>query len=336
MRRWIAISLVLWAAGKAQAQDIHFSQFFFSPQWLSPAEIGSAPAQYRATANQKTQWRSVSQPYSTFALAADGRPDFLPEGFATGLAVMNDRAGDSRFNTFSFLVGGSYRYALSSDSKHVLSGGLQTGISQVSIDYDALRFDNQFNGVNYDPNLPTGEAFARNTRWHLNLNLGLSYTYTLDEGKTLTAGWAGHNLTQPRRSFFNDLGVNLPVRHTFYATGTWSISEDLDALPAMQYMRQATFSEFVMGTAVRYVLLNERSLYRSVFAGYFGRFGDSGIGMVGMEIDQWRAAISYDINMSNLQVASRNRGGFEFSLQYLFNRKAQNPGFQHKYCPVYI
>lgn len=328
--------MMLAAAFSANAQDIHFSQFFFAPQWLNPAEIGRFDAQYRGNANQKTQWRKVSQPYTTFALAADGRPDFLPENMAVGLAVMNDRAGDSRFNTFSFLVGGSYTYKIKDSDRHLLTGGLQFGLTQVSLNQDALRFDNQFNGVAFDPGLPTGESFARNSRLHANLNLGVAYTFGYAPDKKLVAGWAGHNLTRPDRSFFNDTGIDLPLRHAYYITGDWNIRTDIDLLPAMRYMRQSTFSEFVVGTAVRYVLINERDLYRAVFAGYFGRIGDSGIGLLGMEVDDWRAGISYDINMSDLQVASRNRGGFEFSLQYLFNRPPRNAGFNHRFCPVYI
>lgn len=336
MKARLTIALLWCFAFSAKGQDIHFSQFFFSPQWLSPAETGNFDAQYRGVANQKTQWREVSQPYTTFAVGVDGRPDFLPENVAVGVALMNDRAGDGRFNTFTFLVGGAYHYQLKNDDRHAFTGGLQLGISQVSIDFDALRFDNQFSGVAFNPNLPTGENFARNNRWHSNLNLGLSYHYTHASKQTVTVGWAGHNYTRPDRSFFNDLGVELPLRNAVYAISTWNVHPGIDLLPAMRYMRQATFSEFVVGSAVRYELLNERSLYRAVFAGYFGRLGDSGIGLIGMEIDDWRFGMSYDINVSNLQIASRNRGGFEFSVQYLMNRQARNPGFQHKFCPDFL
>jgi type IX secretion system PorP/SprF family membrane protein len=249
---------------------------------------------------------------------------------------MNDRAGDSRFNTFSILFGGAYTYNLDETEKHQVRGGLQFGLTQISIDYNALNFDNQYNGVVFDPNLPTGERFARNTRWYFNLNLGALYTYRPEVRKEINAGWALHNVSRPDQSFFNDVGVQLPMRNALYATASWRISESFDAMPAFRWMQQSTFSEVILGSAVRYILMNERSLYRTVFAGYFGRFGDSGIAMVGFEVDDWRFAASYDINVSDLEAASRNRGGLEFSLQYLFNRSGRNKGFIHKFCPVYI
>jgi hypothetical protein len=199
-----------------------------------------------------------------------------------------------------------------------------------------LSFNNQFNGEVYDPNLPTGENFARNARWYLNLNIGLLYRFDIDTRKFFSVGFAGHNLSTPDQSFFNDTGVNLPVRTSFYATAEWKVGEDLDALPAFRWMDQSTFSEVILGGAVRYRLIDERTLYRAVFAGYYGRFGDSGIAMIGAEIDAWRIGVNYDINVSDLEVASRNQGGFEFSVQYLFGRNIRNNSFRHKFCPVFL
>jgi type IX secretion system PorP/SprF family membrane protein len=336
MRKLLCIFTGIVISTAGLAQDIHFSQFFFAPQLLNPAETGRFDATYRANANYKSQWREVSQPYSTFAISGDGHFQFLPEKAALGIALMNDRAGDSRFNTFSILAGGAYAYHFDENETHEISGGLQMGVTQITIDYSALNFDNQFNGVVFDPNLPTGERFARNTRWYFNLNLGAVYTYRPEVRKEISAGWAMHNITRPDQSFFNDVGVQLPMRNSIYATASWRISESFDVMPAFRWMQQATFSEVILGSAVRYILMNERSLYRTVFAGYFGRFGDSGIAMVGFEVDDWRFAASYDINVSDLAAASRNRGGLEFSLQYLFNRSGRNKGFIHKFCPVYI
>ncbi len=336
MRALLAIAIFLGLALRPMAQDVHFSQFFFSPQTLNPAEIGNFDAQYRLNANQKTQWREVSKPYSTFAIMGDGRFDFLPKNIAFGLNMLNDRAGDSRFNTFSILAGGSYGYALTDDGVHGLSGGLQLGLTQIKLDYDALNFNNQYNGIVYDPNLPTGESFSRNSRWYFNLNFGAIYTYNKTNRKSITVGLAGHNASAPNQSFTNETGVRLPFRTSLYANAEWTLTEDFDLMPSFRWMDQATFTEIILGSALRYILMNERNLYRTVFAGYYGRFGDSGIAMLGFEYDEWRVAANYDINVSQLTAASRNRGGFEFSVQYLFNRKPNQKSFRHKYCPVFL
>ncbi len=320
----------------AGAQDIHFSQYFFSPQTWSPAEIGNFDAQYRINANQRTQWREVSRPYTTFAVMGDGRLGFAPKEMAFGISLSNDNSGDSRFNTFSFLAGSTYKYQLTEDGKHSLTGGLQTGVSQIKINTDDLTFNNQYNGVAFDPNRSNGENLARMNRWYFNLNFGALYKFQLAPRKTIDLGIAGHNLTQPKQSFYNETGVNLPARLSLYGQSTWMINDRFDALPSIRWMQQSSFSEVVFGSAVRYILMNERSLYRAVFAGYYGRIGDSGIGLVGFEIDAWRFGLSYDINVSQLEVASRNRGGFEFSLQYLFGNPREKLDLPSKYCPVFL
>lgn len=335
MRNLLTIMLV-WFTLSGNGQDVHFSQFFFAPQLLSPAEIGNFDADYRLNANQKTQWREVSRPYSSFALGGDGSFDFLPEKIAVGAEIMNDNAGDSRFNTFSFLIGGSYLYELKADNRHQLRGGVQTGLTQIRLNYDGLEFNNQFNGVVFDPNLSSGENFARNSRWFVNLNLGISYQYAPETRKQATVGFSGHNLNSPDQSFFNDTGIDLPFRSSIYATADWKLTEVIDALPSFRWMDQSTFTEVILGAAARYRLIDERNLYRALFAGYYGRLGDSGIAMIGGEIDAWRMAVSYDINVSDLQRSSRNQGGFEFSLQYLFGRKIENNTFRHKFCPVFL
>jgi hypothetical protein len=107
-------------------------------------------------------------------------------------------------------------------------------------------------------------------------------------------------------------------------------------MPSVRWMSQAAYDEVLLGSALRYTLLRERDLYRAIFVGYYGRIKDSGIAMAGFELDRWRFAMSYDINMSDLDVASRNRGGMEFSLQYIFGRSSFTPPVIHKFCPVYL
>jgi type IX secretion system PorP/SprF family membrane protein len=336
VKRLFAIAFMMVISHQILGQDIHLSQYFFSPQLLSPAEIGNFDARYRLNANYKSQWKQVSRPYSTFAIMGDAHHDSLPKELGLGLTIMNDHTGDSEFNTLSFLLGGSYSYDLTLDGVHSVRGGLQLGFTQIKIDYNALSFNNQYNGVVYDPSLPSGENFARDSRWYFNLNAGLGYTFAPERRKSATFGFAMHNLSAPKQSFYNDTGVKLPLRTSFYINAEWKVFEEIDIIPTIRYMDQATFSETIFGSSVRYILMDERTLYRSVFAGYYGRFSDSGIAMIGFELDDWRFAASYDINVSDLETASRNRGGIELSLQYLMGRTGSRRGFQHKYCPVFL
>lgn len=333
----ILIILGFCISGTVAAQDIHFSQFFFAPQLLSPAETGNFEGRFAFTANHKSQWRSVSRPYQTTALGAEanGLIGRLPN-LALGLQIFSDVAGDSRLTTLTFLTGGAYHFALDAEKKNLIYTGVQIGLSQMSINYSDLYFDQQYNGIVYNPNLPTGEEFARDTRWHTNLHYGLMYKWAKTPRTSVSAGLALHNLTAPNQSFFDALGVDLQPRFSLYANAAIKLAEQFDALPSVRWQNQMTYRETIAGAALRYILLAERTMYRSVFAGYYGRFSDSGIAMAGMEFDAWRVAISYDINLSDLETASRNKGGLELSLRYVLRKAADQPVFMHKFCPLYL
>ena len=50
--------------GQLQAQDPHFSQFYLSPLQLNPALTGVMNEDIRASLLHRSQWRTVSAPFS--------------------------------------------------------------------------------------------------------------------------------------------------------------------------------------------------------------------------------------------------------------------------------
>ena len=105
--KYIVFSLCVLGLLKTNAQDIHFSQFNNSPLNLNPGLIGVFNGDYRFVGNQRTQWSSVTTPYSTFGLSADANGLFgSPIG--AGLSIYNDKAGDSEFGTMQIGLGASY------------------------------------------------------------------------------------------------------------------------------------------------------------------------------------------------------------------------------------
>ena len=56
-----------------QAQDVHFSQYYYNYHNLSPALIGHFDGDHRLTVNYRNQWLSVPVPYMTVSLLYDTR-----------------------------------------------------------------------------------------------------------------------------------------------------------------------------------------------------------------------------------------------------------------------
>ena len=85
------------------SQDIHFSQFNLSPLNLNPAMTGAFQGDYRFAGNHRNQWSSVTVPYTTYAFSAE-KNNCLTPPLSLGFQINQDRAGDSRFNTFQIKI----------------------------------------------------------------------------------------------------------------------------------------------------------------------------------------------------------------------------------------
>lgn len=333
--RLLGLFVLFALALVTQAQDIHFSQFSVAPLVYNPANAGMFDGDVRFIGNQRTQWRSVTLPYSTVGGSVDLNNAFQQDGLGAGLGIYQDRAGDSRLNTLAVSAAGSYRIATSSDSLHRFRIGLQFGFVHRKIDYSDLRYDSQWNGTQYVGSTDPGEQFARDARFYINTSIGLGWEYRINRRKEIQAGLAVHNANAPKQSFFDDPSVALDLRLSISGWGTWQLNEDWDAIGGLLLSRQGTFTEFIPSVGGRYILNDTQGLFRTMFAFAAYRTRDAGFITVGMDYDQWRGAISYDFNTSNLRPASNGRGGLELSLVYIFSRFT--PPVSHRsLCPDYL
>jgi type IX secretion system PorP/SprF family membrane protein len=297
---------------------------------LNPGLIGSFRGDYRIVANQRSQWSSVTTPYSTYGLSFDAKSIFNSP-MSTGLSVYQDKAGDSEFSTLQIALGGVYTMLLG-DSSHGVSIGVQPAFTQRSINYNKLQFDNQYNGSQYDASLGNGENFSNDGRSYFNLHGGIAWNYQIAQRKEVGAGIAMHNIVRPQQSFFSE-DIPLHRRLTINANGLIAVSDKIDALPNLIWQKQHKFQEFIVGGQGKYHLNNGN--YKAVYAGIWYRNSDASYFSVGMDYGNFHVGVSYDLNMSSLKRASNYRGGFEFALIYIFER--YRPDLRrYKACPDYI
>ncbi len=336
----------VWSGLIASAQDIHFSQFYQSPFNLNPALTGQFEGAYRFVANQRTQWRSVTTPYSTFGVGADARDlSFLSvqenkrEAIASalpyraGLSFFHDKAGDSKLATTLLNLAIAREFQWDNTVPQHLSIGAMTGLTSMRIDYSSLTYDNQWNGWAYDPSISSGENYARDSRAYLNVHLGLEYGIEFSHENQLYVGASAFNLTGPKQSFFDDGYVRLQKRWHFYGRYHYGVNDRWKAEPMLLFSTQGVYHEWLIGGLAHWVIQQSAWANRSVYFGLFGRLRDAGFAVVGMQYDAWNVGISYDINTSNLRPASNGRGGFELSLVYIIPPKPK--AFAIKYCPDY-
>ena len=327
-RTWRAMSATITGAFlflSSSAQDIHFSQFFNTPLALGPAMTGGFEGQHRFNAIHRQQWRAVTIPYSTFGLAWDQRDAFRTNGLGVGVLCYNDRAGDSRMNTFHVSAAASWRHMLDALGDHAIIAGMQAGASSRSIDRSGLTFDAQYNGLTYDPQRATGELLDRDAFWHSDLHAGMRYQWRRHDRSDIQVGATLFNLGRPRIGYLGGPGEPLDRRLDLHVLTTFPAGSSLDLLPAARYMHQGTFREFDVGADLRHTLLHRHGLHRALRFGLYLRARDAGYAHAALEYDDWTVGLSYDLNTSRLVPASRNRGGVELSATYILRRRPAIP-----------
>lgn len=318
-----------------RAQDLHFSQFNASYLNLNPALSGDFDGDYRLNGNFRNQWSSISEPFQTFSFSAEAKQliNSLP-ALDIGLLLFNDEAGVGGLQTTTALLTAAHGFKLNQDSSWSLRAGLQFGFLGRSINFDRFTFDQQFRRGGFNGDLDNGENFDRDSHSSFQLNAGISTAYQIEERKTLAFGFSVFNLSQANQSF-NGSNVPLDVRTTFSLSADYYLGEKYDLLPSILHSRQGPFSETVFGSNLRYRMSESGYYKRNLYGGFWYRNQDAIIVSAGMDYDQWQVGISYDINTSDLEVASNNRGGIEIAITYII--KEFKPLIRrYKICPKFL
>jgi type IX secretion system PorP/SprF family membrane protein len=129
----LAILVWLFVSSLTQAQDAHFSQFYYSPLTLNPALAGAMDGTFRVGGVYKNQWSSISSPflYSTPSISGDVK---LFSGgcnnnyLGVGLLLQNDRSEDGALSNLTGMLSLAYHQALGRQGNYHLAVGMQGGI----------------------------------------------------------------------------------------------------------------------------------------------------------------------------------------------------------------
>ncbi len=333
----VVIVLLSSVVCRLSSQDIHFSQFNFSPLNQSPAFTNFFDGDYRFVGNYRNQWPSVPVSYNTVSISAEMNFITLKNNdrVGGGILLFYDKEGDSRFTSLNTDLSFSYIKAIGKDNHHAISLGIQFGLVNRSFDYTQLNFDNQWNGDTYDPNTAINENFAR-TRFNVfDLGTGIAYRYKKTDRTNVLVGFGAMHLNQPKQSFYNDNVTVLGPRFTANTRIQVQLTSRLDIVPELMFQQQQSKQEFDLGGHFKYYLQVKGEHIIALNLGAYGRVVDAGWLMAGVDYDNLQVNLSYDVNFSQLNAASRYNGGFEISVIYIMARvkKVNKPG---AVCPAFL
>ncbi len=301
------------------AQDMHLTMYDASPLFLNPAMTGVVDADFRLHVQYRTQWKSVNfKPYNSM-LASFDMP-FKNSKWSLGIQISNFRAGTGNFNVLQGLVSTSYNTAIDKKQNHGLTFGVQAGITQKSLEYQLLSFNNQYsyyNGGHFDMSAASNENFGAESKITPALNAGVMYYYAKQQAKLNPfIGVSVFNLLQSKESFFNQEN-RMTMRLLVHAGTRINFTETIYLIPKVLFSMQNNFTETTVAAELGYFL---KSSDIHLLVGAVHRINDAMVITGGLKFQNFILKMGYDVNVSRLSSVSSGRGGFEVSLTYL-NRK---------------
>ncbi len=345
--RFLPILLFLLTA-QLSAQDIHFSQFYSAPLLLNPAMTGNVSEHFRLTTTYRNQWASIPAPYSTVAASVDASLLGCQLGMdhvGVGGAIFSDRAGDGRLSNTSGLLSVAYHKGLDPSRRYMLTGGIQAGFVNKSVDFSRLYFENQINdNLEFDPTIPNNEPVENQSFNYFDLRFGGMFTASPNENMNMYVGGSYYHPTKPGESFLQQELIEgdenlLDPRMVFHGGGSVFVNESFSVSPSILYMAQTASSELIFGTAFG-LHFNQGNRYRrgssrdnsGLYLGAWYRWQDAIVFLLGVDYQSFRFGFSYDVNVSGLKEATLNQGAVELSLSYT-GRMAECQKKTPTYCP---
>jgi type IX secretion system PorP/SprF family membrane protein len=316
--------------------DIYFSQFNASLLNLSPGYTGFFNGDYRIGAVYRSQWQSVPVSYSTFGISGEKR--FKPrqmeqDMIGIGLMINNDKAGDSRYGTTQVYASGSYIFLAKPDSSLMISLGGNIGWCRIGFDYSKMTFENQFDGVNYNKTISTGEQFSWTSVNFVDFSVGSVVQYIHHEKHRFSYGIGLQHLSSPVISFQENNSSRLDLKFTNCLSYSTPLNEKIDIIAEGLFTKQGKYYELIPHASLKFFFNRDEN--KAILTGLCLRARDAAVFRLGYTNSTLQSGISYDINVSRFNRASNYRGGLEIFVNYIIKMK---PGFiaRKRYCPVFM
>ncbi|MCP9235008.1 PorP/SprF family type IX secretion system membrane protein [Lewinella sp. JB7] len=332
-----------------KSQDTHFTLHDYNPLWLNPAQTGAYSGSMRIGGIYRGQWytlNGITTP-SAYADAPIVRGLRKYDWIGVGANLISDKAGaggDLGFKSTYFGFSAAYHLALDDNRRNVFTLGAQYGSTTYSLDVGSASLLQQ---LTIDPSLggggqsqgeikpTTGEGSGSNDSYN-DINAGVMLRSVLDPKKEnlLEVGVSMFHLNGPKRATLLTASTDTTGIDTT-TVGTRAGEDarrrrstlhgharlDLEVSEKWRFQPSLYVQSSASNTTASIQAWGSRSLKPDVDLrmGLGYRTGDAAQVLIGLDYQQIRAALSYDITLSQSRTVTNYQGGFELSAQYIFN-----------------
>jgi type IX secretion system PorP/SprF family membrane protein len=301
-------------------QDVHFSQRLALNNQRNPVLRGNFDGSWRAASVYRSQWQSIGVPFESSGIWFTKKVLTSDQdlNFFTGIAYQHDQSGDSKLSG-DFLqmhFGGSKKI-----DRHKFGFGLQAGLVQKTFDPNGLTFPSQYDRSigRFNENLNNGESNLGNAFSYFDLGVGVSWEMFIMSDLSVSAAFSSNHFLEPEEGFFLD-GQRRERTYESQLGAEITAKNGLIYRPYFSYYYSQGASEGLIGSSLT-LPLEYRDLVKGLSPFIFFRTAPSRntdaliIGST-VGLKDFELGASYDFNISDLELASNYRGGFEIILVY--------------------
>ena len=316
------------------SQDIHFTQYNFSPLTVNPAMTGDFYGSIRIGGLYRNQFTTITPNlYSTPSFYADSP---VYKGFrdkdwvGAGISFYQDQSGTLGLVNGAYMMSLAYHLATNRKATNYLSIGYQTGqvYRRLKNPMEANLASQYSNGVFGDPSnvlalLPEGQNTDYTTH-----NAGIQFTSQINKYNKLKLGFAAFHIGRQNFSLFTNGATggvptpgisrgNVKMRFSLHGNVQSQVSKQLAFLTSWYGQKMSSGYELAVQCLAGYLLNEEKDFTLNFGLGY--RVGDAAEILVGATTGRFKFGIAYDVNLSGLTPATNTVGGFELAAQYIIN-----------------
>jgi type IX secretion system PorP/SprF family membrane protein len=322
--------------GLTYAQDFHFAQYYINPLSVNPALVGQFNGCVRMNALYRNQWGSLggNNAFSTTAASFDMQllKDKLKGNFiGAGVNFFNDKGGDLNYGTSAVGFNIGYCQILSKKQPMTISGGLQIGNWQKKLDVSNIRFENQL-----------GVIAVTNNVSFMDFGVGVLYYHQPFSWLSYQSGMSLTHLNGSNQSMAHYTD-NIGKRFQFHSTIFIQAADAFTVIPMITYSAQQKARELNLGSLVKVLIDDNGKWETALFFGMSARFTNPGVDATTayfkFNVANLSIGLAYDVNISQLHVASQRLGGPELGLQYILGCPQSKATVYNKrkklFCPKF-
>ena len=332
----LMLPMLLIFSHVGKAQDFTFSQFYEQPLLRNPALAGLFTGDLRISMSYRDQWGSVTVPYRTTSLNVEHK---IPVGSSHDLITIAsqmsvDAAGDIRLKRTQFLPSISFHKSLSEENNTYLTAAFQSGPVSSQFDATQLKLGDQYRGGEYNASNPSLQPIKNTGYSYWDVNAGLSFSSSFKNKTNFYMAVGMTHITNPTiKSVTGDVSGFLSPKISLNAGINAPSGERGHIMAFTDWFSQNGNRQILSGILYGIDIIEYDNGEPDIFyIGSFLRWGDALIPVIKLGFNHISVGVSYDVNISKLNVVSNWRGGLELSLSYSGFLKIRNSTLDRVRC----